>query len=380
MTKIAVIVENSSEYGRQIIDGVADYAQKERDWRLTWVSPRNFDAAMLPAGCQGVIARVVTDGMARKLRKAGLPVVDIFCARQRPNFHGVDSDHFAIGRMAAEHFLSKRHTSLAFAGFTGVPFSDLRLRGFVETLRDQGITPTVLTSVMTNDHRTFFNDQIVDVVESRPLEKWIRRLSSPTALFAANDLMALQVSRLAEKNGIRIPADLLVLGVDDDRQLCAFAGTPMSSIDPNAFEVGRSAARILSAAIRDPPEKKLHPIYRVRPKSLVERASTQHHGISPEWLADALGFIDASLDRPLSTFDIVEHAGLSHVAVGKMFQKKLGMSPQKYITKLKMDAARQMLENDGSLRVKEVAVRLGFSSLAYFCNVYRQYWGRSPRD
>ena len=66
--------------------------------------------------------------------------------------------------------------------------------------------------------------------------------------------------------------------------------------------------------------------------------------------------------------------------VGKMFQKKLGMSPQKYITKLKMDAARQMLENDGSLRVKEVAVRLGFSSLAYFCNVYRQYWGRSPRD
>ena len=154
----------------------------------------------------------------------------------------------------------------------------------------------------------------------------------------------------------------------------------MSSIDPNAFEVGRSAARILSAAIRDPPEKKLHPIYRVRPKSLVERASTQHHGISPEWLADALGFIDASLDRPLSTSDIVEHAGLSHVAVGKMFQKKLGMSPQRYIAKLKMDAARKMLENDGSLRVKEVAARLGFSSLAYFCNVYRQYWGRSPRD
>ena len=154
----------------------------------------------------------------------------------------------------------------------------------------------------------------------------------------------------------------------------------MSSIDPNAFEVGRSAARILAAAMRNPPERKLHPIYRVHPKTIVERASTQHHGVSPEWLADALGFIDASLDRPLSTSDVVAHTGLSHVAVGKMFQKKLGVSPQRYINKLKMDAARRMLESGGDVRVKEVAAQLGFSSLAYFCNVYRQYWGRAPRE
>ena len=378
--KIAVIVENSSEYGRQIIDGIADYARKRRDWRLVWGNPRNPDAAGLLAGCDGAIARVVTDDMALLLRKTGLPVVDIFCMHECPDFYGVDSDHVTIGRMAAGHFLAKRHTSLAFAGFIGVPFSDLRLEGFSEALHGKDIDPAVMTSAMMNDHRTFFNDQIVNVVESRPLEKWIRQLPRPTALFAANDLMALQVSRLAEKNGIRIPADLLVLGVDDDRQLCAFAGTPMSSIDPNAFEVGRSAARILAAAMRNPPERKLHPIYRVHPKTIVERASTQHHGVSPEWLADALGFIDASLDRPLSTSDVVAHTGLSHVAVGKMFQKKLGVSPQRYINKLKMDAARRMLESGGDVRVKEVAAQLGFSSLAYFCNVYRQYWGCAPRE
>ncbi|MBR4616112.1 MAG: helix-turn-helix domain-containing protein, partial [Kiritimatiellae bacterium] len=178
----------------------------------------------------------------------------------------------------------------------------------------------------------------------------------------------------------RIPSDMLLLGVDNDSQLCAFADTPISSIDPCAYEVGYSAARMLAAVMRRKPADKSHRIYRVRPGELDERASTLWHDISPEWLADALGFIDASLDRSLTTADIVAHVGLSHVAVGKMFRKKLGMSPQRYICKLKMDAARRLLEADGSLRVKEVAARFGFSSLAYFCNVYRQYFGHSPRD
>ena len=40
----------------------------------------------------------------------------------------------------------------------------------------------------------------------------------------------------------------------------------------------------------------------------------------------------------------------------------------------------KLLDVDPSLRVKEVSLRLGFSSSAYFCNVYRQFWGQTPRD
>ena len=113
---------------------------------------------------------------------------------------------------------------------------------------------------------------------------------------------------------------------------------------------------------------------------MIERASTRWHDISPDWLAEALGFIDASFDRPLSTADVVAHVGLSHVAVGKMFRKKLGVSPQRYINSLKRDAARRLLESDRAFSVKEVSVKLGFSSPAYFCNAYRHRWGRSPRS
>ena len=378
--KIAVIVENSSWYGRQIFDGVAAYAQSESDWSLVWSNPRNPSFESRLAGCHGVIARITTDDMARTLRRTGLPVVDVFCASESADFYGVDSDHETIGRMAAEYFVSKRYSTLAFAGFKGVPFSEMRLRGFSDAMRGCGLSPLVHEAEMKNNNQTFFNDEVVDVVDSRKLAVWLRRLPRHTAIFAANDLMAAQISRLAGENAIRIPSDMLLLGVDNDSQLCAFADTPISSIDPCAYEVGYSAARMLAAVMRRKPADKSHRIYRVRPGELVERASTLWHDISPEWLADALGFIDASLDRSLTTADIVAHVGLSHVAAGKMFRKKLGMSPQRYICKLKMDAARRLLEADGSLRVKEVAARFGFSSLAYFCNVYRQYFGHSPRD
>lgn len=185
---------------------------------------------------------------------------------------------------------------------------------------------------------------------------------------------------MADGLSMRIPADAMLLGVDNDSQLCAFADTPISSIDPCAYEVGYSAARMLAAVMRRKPADKSHRIYRVRPGELIERASTLWHDISPDWLTEALGFIDASLDRPLSTADVVAHVGLSHVAVGKMFRKKLGMSPQRYINNLKMDAARRLLESDRAFSVKEVSAKLGFSSPAYFCNAYRHHWGRSPRS
>ena len=381
MLKIAVIVENSSWYGRRILDGVAAYARREQQWSLVWCNPRGQSFERIIGGCQGVIARIISEELAGKLRQTDLPTVDVFCAHDNDDrFYGVDSDHNMIGRMAAEYFMSKRYSTMAFAGFKGVPFSGMRLRGFSDAMQSAGLVPLVHEAEMKNNNQTFFNDEVVDVVDSRKLAVWLRRLPRHTAIFAVNDLMAAQISRLAVENAIRIPSDMLLLGVDNDSQLCAFADTPISSIDPCAYEVGYSAARMLAAVMRRKPADKSHRIYRVRPGELVERASTLCHDISPEWLADALGFIDASLDRSLTTADIVAHVGLSHVAVGKMFRKKLGMSPQRYICKLKMDAARRLLEADGSLRVKEVAARFGFSSLAYFCNVYRQYFGHSPRD
>ena len=344
--KIALLTESSSEYGRRLVDGVAAYAQKAHDWRLVWISPDAKPIRGAFDGCSGVIARVANDALARRLARTGLPVVDVFCQREYAGFFGVNSDHETIGRLAAEHFLAKRHSTFAFVGFRNVSFSSKRYRAFAGTIERHGYKVAVREMPLVRDQRAFFT----------------------VAVFAANDLLAVTVSRLARNAGVAVPEDMALLGVDDDRLLCACAETPISSIDPNAFGIGFSAARVLAAVLNTPPEKKRHPVYHVAPNGIVERASTERHAVSPQWFADVLGYIDSALDKHLSTVDLVARTGRSHVTISKMFGERLGMSPVRYITSVKMKAAKRMLA-DGNLLVKEIAARTGYASIARFSTI-----------
>ena len=376
--KIALFTESSSEYGRRLVDGVAAYAQKTRDWRLVWINPETPHGRRMFDGCAGVIARVANDAMARRLAQTGMPVVDVFCQREYANFFGVNSDHKAIGRLAAEHFLSKRHTTFAFVGFRNVSFSMKRRQAFTEVLERQRHAVEAMEMPLVRDQRAFFNMDARPISGERILRQWLWKLPRPVAVFAANDLLAVTVSRLAKDAGVAVPDEMAILGVDDDRLLCACAETPISSIDPNAFGIGFTAARILAAVLKTPPSRKAHPIHHVAPSGIVERASTERHAVKPQWMADALGYIDSSLDKPLSTADLVARTGRSHVTVSRMFGELLGMSPVRYITGVKMNAARKMLDN-GNILVKEVANRTGYASVARFSTVYKAYWGHSPR-
>ncbi|MBR4170950.1 MAG: DNA-binding transcriptional regulator [Kiritimatiellae bacterium] len=377
--KIAVLTESSSEYGRRLVDGVAAFARATHDWRLTWL---NLDAIPQRGafdGCSGIIARVANDAIAHRLKSTGLPVVDVFCQRSYPGFYGVNSNHEKIGCLAAEHFLAKRHTHFAFVGFRNVAFSDKRRQAFLSALERHGHRVVTREIALLRDQRAFFNTNINPITDKSALESWLAGLHLPIALFAANDLLALNVSRLAHDMGIDIPRQMAILGVDDDRLLCAFAETPISSIDPNAFGIGYAAAQTLSDAMNSPSKKKNHLVLHIAPNGVVTRASTERHAIKPEWLADVLGYIDSSLDRPLSTVDLEAFTGRSHVTLSKAFRENLGMSPLRYITEVKMKAAHALLAR-GELLVKEVAARVGYPSVSRFSVVYGEFWGHSPRQ
>ena len=374
--KVALITENSSEYGRRLVDGVAAYARTVRNWRLTWLNPEvSFEMKTLQ-GCSGIIARVANDTIARRLMNTGLPVVDVFCRKNNPEFFGVNSNHETIGHLAAEHFIEKRHVNFAFAGFHGVSFSKKRLNAFASRLKEHGYGVISTEIPLPEDQRAFFNKNLDLVADLEFLRNWLASLPKPSAVFAANDLLALAISKAARETGLSIPEDIAVLGVDDDRLLCAFAETPISSIDPNAFGIGYTAARILSALMKEPPRKS-HAVHHVSPNGIVARNSSERHAIKPDWLANTLGFIDSMIDRPLSTVDLVEFTGRSHVTISATFKEKLKMSPVQYITALKMSTARKML-TEGKLLVKEVADKIGYPSLARFSFVYKSYWGHSP--
>ena len=377
MRNIALLTENSREYGRELLKGVAAFAQERRDWLLRLLTPGDLRERRPLKNFDGAIVRIVDPVTRRRLKEARIPIVDAFCQRNDPDFIGVDSDHAAIARMAADFFLSRRFAHFAFCGFAGTAFSNLRRDAFVRRLADAGFGCAVFSAPEPPDDSIFFEEKTDLPRTSAALTEWLKALPSRTAIFCSNDLRAYQLLRIAADCGRAVPQDLAILGVDDDTLLCSFATPPLSSINPNARRVGYAAARLLHAALENPAPRKMRPIYHVAPGDLIERASTEFHPVDPAWLSDALVYIDRNLTRPVSTADLVAHTGVSHTSIEKVFHRFFGMSAGQYILSVKMDAAQRLI-GEGQLSGKEIAARTGFSSPQYFCRTYRNFFGHAP--
>jgi LacI family transcriptional regulator len=66
----------------------------------------------------------------------------------------------------------------------------------------------------------------------------------PTAIFAANDLSAIETVQVAHSLGLVIPGDLSVIGFDNIPE-SALIDTPLTTIDQSIHEMGRQAVELL---------------------------------------------------------------------------------------------------------------------------------------
>lgn len=374
MKTIGIMVENSRAYGRAMIGGIAASAQETRDWILR---PLSVEDAFTPRlkSFDGVIARIANDRMAERLLRNGPPVVDVFCQKLRPGIASVDSDHQRIGRMAREFFEQRGFANTAYCGIPGTAFSDARGAAFST---DRTFV-YMRKSTRPLDESQFYAERADCTPDARGLKSWLKRLPKPVAVFCCNDLRAIQLQQTARDIGLRVPEDVSILGVDNDTILCSFAEVPTSSIDPNAFQIGYDAARILRAMMLKRPAQKTHPPHFVRPGRLIERNSTELMPFNPPWLGDILMHIERNLRRPVTASEIFRLSGRSSTYVENVFRNKLHTSVQAYVTSVKMREAKRLLA-DPSLRISEIAYQCGFSSPQYFCRTFTATFGFSPKS
>jgi LacI family transcriptional regulator len=71
-------------------------------------------------------------------------------------------------------------------------------------------------------------------------------------VFCANDLLALGVLQEMTQRGIRVPADIAIVGYDDI-EFAAAAAVPLSSVRQPREQLGRTAAQLLLEEIEDGP-------------------------------------------------------------------------------------------------------------------------------
>jgi LacI family transcriptional regulator, galactose operon repressor len=186
---------------------------------------------------QGVMITPVDGGRDPQLNnlvRRGIPVVLVDRGSGQLDRCSVAVDDVLGGRLAGQHFRDLGHERVAFAGGPmSIPQVSDRRKGFTSALRGVNVR-TVLTPTLSVAAGRQAGAELSNL---DPAER-------PTAVFCANDLLALGVLQEMTLRRIRVPRDMAILGYDDI-DFAAAAAVPLSSIRQPREQLGRAAAELL---------------------------------------------------------------------------------------------------------------------------------------
>lgn len=198
---------------------------------------------------------------------AGIPVVLALRGLDMGRFPTVLHDDLTGGDLAAAHLLELGHTDIAaIAGPADIDTFVRREQGFSARLGKarNGVRAAVVTAQTTSmEEGRRLMAQLMD--GPGPL---------PTAVFAANDVMAIGAIEAIEERGLRCPEDISVVGYDD-MPLVGHMTPPLTTISLPAEQLGRTAAQMALKLIQK-PRSRAQTIQ--LPASLIVRGSTARHG------------------------------------------------------------------------------------------------------
>jgi LacI family transcriptional regulator len=245
----------TSPHAMQTIDGAKDAAW-EQDCLVAVFATRSdpeLEAATLarmldhPA-LLGVIYATIFTRAARlpaPLAATALPTVLLNChERGHDHRHGHPSvvpDELAGGYAATQHLIATGHRRIGFVNGEGwLEAAGLRLKGYRAALASSSIAfdPGL---VREGDWQVSDGYRLALDLLALP--------DPPTALFCANDLMAIGALDAARELGLNVPADLSIVGYDD-QDVARYTHPPLTTVLLPNYDMGRWAAEILVARSR----------------------------------------------------------------------------------------------------------------------------------
>lgn len=209
--------ERSPERERAIIEELRDH----RVAGLVLVSPRLPDSQLAKA-CVGLPTVVI----GRTLRARGIDCVD--------------NDEVTGARIAVEHLVASSHRAIAhISGGTGAGAAERRA-AYEQAMHDAGLSKHI---------RVVAGDFTEEAGEAAAAELLTGR-RRPTAVLAANDLVAVGLMAAAARSGVAVPADLAIVGYDN-LPLSSLSMISLTTIAQPLAEFGPAAIDLVLERITD---------------------------------------------------------------------------------------------------------------------------------
>ena len=366
-----------SHLSQRKLAGIFRYVCECADWDLNLMSdgslltPEAFDI-IANEGVDGVI--VSADGVERALAeiaKRNIPAALIGPTYfpRATNVVFVHTDESSIGREAALFFLNRAHwRSYGYVHAQNrCAWDARRARAFSVALSRHSVKCHEFPETGQSDR------------SSKALETWLRALPKPAAVFASGDYRAYKVISICKAAGLRVPAEISVIGAGNTEVVCENAVPSISSIEPDYYNEGYLAAkhldRIMSA---ERPVKAVHVSGGV--KGVVVRNSASNPKERSGLLVQkALAYIRANVCRGIDVSDVVSHLHVSRTLADRRFREVLGTTILNTILDERLERTRcELMDSDES--IASVCSRCGWKSENHPKKLFRAKYGQSMRE
>ena len=260
-----------------LFGGVLNQFRKEMD-------NAGFDVLFLSKNCgKGAIQRtylehclyrsvdavLIVNSLGRHKEYAELVEAKIPCVAVNDVLNGIPAvltDNVTAGYNATNYFIENGHTKIAYiAGSTDkyTFAAEERRIGYEKALIDNNIAydPTYVEQCPDWYRATAY----------RAMEKLLQKHNDITAVFVANDSMAIGAMECAKSHGLKIPEDISFIGFDDEN-FSSLCNPSLSSFKQDRIQIAEIAAEILLNSIIELPVPKITRI----PAEFISRDSVRN--------------------------------------------------------------------------------------------------------
>lgn len=360
---IGVAVLRGTKAQRDKLSGILRFAATKPNWVVKIIDSPEPSNPHLDG-------QIILTGQIPLLRaSAARPTVVVdYTGVSHPHATSVFIDNYAIGEMAADFFIRRRIPNIAAVqyGFGGNSVhSSQRIDGFAAAAAKSALKTLVYTPASEAE-----NDFLCG---SEAFLSWLRELPKPCGIFCFYDRQARDVLDCCRLTQLSIPNQVLILGVDNEADICEVTRPTLSSIQPDFEAAGHCAAKALDGLLS---HRKVRRSYSYGILRLVERESTRPMNAGGRIVSAAIRTIQSNEEKP-TVAGLARELHVSTTLLNRRFNEILGYGPKEEIDRQRLAKIKELLR-DPSLSVTEVADLCHFAHSDELHHFFRRRAGLTP--
>ncbi|HRK31620.1 MAG TPA: DNA-binding transcriptional regulator [Tepidisphaeraceae bacterium] len=365
---VALLIETTRSFGRQVLRGIADYGRIYGPWLFHM--PTEIPLRGVPPKDEwqgdGIIAQPhQNQSFVRQLAEAGIPVVSLSGPPGVAGLPAVRPNQDAVARLAMEHFRERAFVHFAYCGSPSEVKWPPTGKLFKAMAEADGYPCAIYEGGYAQAARTL---RLADMA------KWLRSMPRPVALLAGNDLRAREILDACHLAKLHAPEEVAVLGVNDDELICEMANPPLSSVMHNGRRIGYEAAAMLHRLMMG---KKVLADVVVDPLGVKSRQSTDLLAIDDADVAAAVRFIRENACKGIRVDDVLDQVPLSRRSLEKRFRQSLGRLPHAEIRRVQIERVKDLLVTT-DYKLERIAEITGFSTAQYLAGLFHRVAKMTP--